>query len=235
MFNEMWELGGFRILSTFNDILLDEECNAHTYDFWKRKVRERIHDPKVAEILAPEVAPHPFGAKRPSLEQDYYDMFNRPNIHAIYVPDETNPIIDIEATGIRTKDGKLHRADIIALATGFDSVNGGMKDIAITGLDGYTLQKHWSEGTYTYLGMSCAGIPNFFFTYGAQAPTAFSNGPSCLEPQCEWIERVIEDSREKGWTRIDATREKEVEWKALCEDFSAMTLRHNVKSWYMVS
>ena len=43
----------------------------------------------------------------------------------------------------------------------------------------------------------------------------------------------MEDSRAKGWTRINARREKEVEWKQQCEDFSAMTLRHNVKSWYM--
>jgi cation diffusion facilitator CzcD-associated flavoprotein CzcO len=53
MFEEMWRLGGFRILTTFNDILLDEECNRHTYDFWARKVRARLHDEKVKDILAP--------------------------------------------------------------------------------------------------------------------------------------------------------------------------------------
>jgi hypothetical protein len=127
----------------------------------------------------------------------------------------------------------VHEADIIALATGFDAVNGGMKDIKITGLYGHTLDDHWRDGTYTYLGMSIHDLPNFFFTYGAQAPTAFSNGPSCVEPQCEFVERVLESSRKDGWTRINPTREKEVEWKALCEEFSALTLRHNVKSWYM--
>ena len=54
LFEEMWQLGGFRLLTTFNDILLDEDCNKQTYDFWRRKVRERVHDPKVADILAPE-------------------------------------------------------------------------------------------------------------------------------------------------------------------------------------
>jgi cation diffusion facilitator CzcD-associated flavoprotein CzcO len=53
LFEEMWQLGGFRILTTFNDILLDEECNRHTYDFWARKVRARIDDPQVKDILAP--------------------------------------------------------------------------------------------------------------------------------------------------------------------------------------
>ena len=150
------------------------------------------------------------------------------------MPDETNPIVAIEPKGIRTKDGQLHECNIIALATGFDSVNGGMKDIAITGLDGHTLQQHWEDGTYTYLGMAMHDIPNFFFTYGAQAPTAFSNGPSCVEPQCDWIVKVLEDQRKNGWTRMNATRAKEEEWKKMVEEFSAMTLRHNVKSWYMV-
>lgn len=53
MFEEMWQMGGFRILTTFNDILLDEECNRQAYDFWVKKVRERINDPKTADILAP--------------------------------------------------------------------------------------------------------------------------------------------------------------------------------------
>lgn len=53
MFEEMWRLGGFRLLTTFNDVLLNEECNRHTYDFWARKVRERIESERVKDILAP--------------------------------------------------------------------------------------------------------------------------------------------------------------------------------------
>lgn len=176
-------------------------------------------------------APHPFGAKRPSLEQDYYEQFNKPNVHCVSL--ENNPIVDVAPNGVVTADGTVHEAEIIALATGFDAVNGGLKDILITGLEGETLQNHWSDGTYTYLGMSVHNLPNFMFTYGAQAPTAFSNGPSCVEPQCEWIERVLESSRSEGWTRINATREAELAWKNTVETFSAATLRHNLKSsWY---
>jgi hypothetical protein len=165
------------------------------------------------------------------LEQDYYDQFNKPNVHCVSIKD--NPIVDVTSEGVVLEDGTTCEADIIALATGFDAVNGGLKDIQITGLQGETLDHHWSDGTYTYLGMSIHNIPNFLFTYGAQAPTAFSNGPSCVEPQCEWIERVLEASRKDGWTRINPTRAAELEWKEQVETFSAMTLRHNVKSWYM--
>ena len=47
----------------------DVDPNKHAYRFWRDKVRERINDPETAELLAPMEAPHPFGAKRLSLEQ----------------------------------------------------------------------------------------------------------------------------------------------------------------------
>jgi len=165
------------------------------------------------------------------LEQDYYDQFNRPNVHCVSI--KNNAIVEIAPKGIITADGKLHECDIIALATGFDAVNGGLKDIQLTGLNGQTLDEKWGDDTLTYLGLSIAGFPNFFFTYGAQAPTAFSNGPSCLEPQCDFIIRAITSMRDQGQTRIDPTEEKEREWYEQVQSFSKRTLRHDVDSWYM--
>jgi hypothetical protein len=46
---------------------------------WRDKVRARIKDPAVAEKLAPTEPLHPFGVKRPSLEQHYYEAYNQPN------------------------------------------------------------------------------------------------------------------------------------------------------------
>jgi cation diffusion facilitator CzcD-associated flavoprotein CzcO len=181
--------------------------------------------------MAPLDPPHPFGAKRPSLEQDYYESFNQPNIHAISV--KKTPIVEVVPEGILTSDGKLHELDIIALATGFDAVTGGMKDIQIEGLGGQLLSQKWKSGTWTYLGMAISGFPNFFFTYGPQAPTAFSNGPACLEPQCDWIVQVLTEMREKGLKRIEAKRQAEEEWRELVNSQSEKTLRHNVESWYV--
>lgn len=96
--------------------MTNTEANAHAYEFWARKQRERIHDKKVADILAPLDAPHCFGGKRPSLEQDYYDLFNRPNVHIIDV--KKNGIKEVQPKGIVTEDGQLHEFDVIALATG---------------------------------------------------------------------------------------------------------------------
>lgn len=144
-------------------MMTDKTANMEAYTFWRKKVIARLNDPEVAEILAPETPPHPFGAKRLSLEQDYYEQFNKSNVHVINI--KKNPVVRVEPNGIVTADGKLHELDIIALATGFDSITGGLKDIAIRGLDGKTtLAEKWKMGTWTYLGMTTSGFPNFFFT-----------------------------------------------------------------------
>ena len=49
--------------------------------------------------------------------------------------------------------------DVIALATGFDSVTGGMKNMGLKDVDGVPLSERWKTGTWSYLGMSCAGFP----------------------------------------------------------------------------
>lgn len=223
--------GGFRFLANaYNDLLTNPESNRHAYDFWAHKTRARIHDKEVADILAPLEPPHPFGAKRPSLEQDYYDAFNKPNVHVVNC--KKTPIKEFVKDGIVTTDDKLREFDIVALATGFDSITGGIRDIELRGVDGQTLSEKWKDGTYTYLGMTTPGFPNFFFTYGPQAPTAFSNGPSCVEPQCEWILELLTRMKVMGIKNIDCRKEKAEEWRNLVQMQSAATLRHNTESWY---
>lgn len=165
-----------------------------------------------------------------SLEQDFYDHFNKPNVDVIDV--KINPIVAFEPHGIRQQDGTVHHLDIIALATGFDSITGGMKDIKIRGLGGELLTDKWKDGTWTYLGMATNGFPNFFFTYGPQGPTAFSNGPSCNELQGDWIVKLCEYMRENGRTRVDPKLEQEKEWKESVNDFASRGVRGHTNSWY---
>jgi cation diffusion facilitator CzcD-associated flavoprotein CzcO len=208
-------------------------ANRLAYDFWAKKTRARITDATKADILAPLEPLHPFGAKRPSLEQNYYEELNRPNVHVVSV--KQTPITRFCPEGVVTSDGKVHEADLIVLGTGFDAVTGGLKNITITGLDGQLLSDKWKSGTYTNLGLATAGFPNFFFTYGPQSPTAFSNGPTCVETQGDWIAEVLVKMRESGLTRINATKEAENEWKAKVNLFSERTLLHDTDSWSVYS
>src|SRR6202166_2165219 len=73
-FERVWEIGGLAPwVGSFNDILTNERSNRAAYDFWRDKTRARINDPAVAEILAPAEPVHPFGSKRPALEQNFFE------------------------------------------------------------------------------------------------------------------------------------------------------------------
>lgn len=67
---------------------------------------------------------------------------------------------------------------------------------------------------------------------GPQAPTAFSNGPSCVEPQADWIVDMLVSLRHCKAKRIEATREAEKKWKEDVINFSKLSLRHDVPGWY---
>lgn len=113
-------------------MLRDEAANRTAYDFWRDKVRARIKDPVIAEKLAPTDSPHPFGVKRPSLEQDYFDIFNEAHVELVDIKEA--PIVRITPRGVKTRDGE-YELDILVMATGFDAVTGGLTNINIRGTD----------------------------------------------------------------------------------------------------
>ncbi|OAX81965.1 hypothetical protein ACJ72_03694 [Emergomyces africanus] len=230
-YEELWERGDFSFwLATYQDMLFVKESNEEAYSFWREKTRQRIKDPRKRDILAPMVQPHAFGCKRVSLEQDYYDVFNQDNVDVLDI--KTHPIVEITTKGIKTTEKEIE-ADLLILATGFDSYTGGMKQIDIRGPSGISLTDKWVSGSLTYLGMSVSGFPNMFFTYGPQAPTALCNGPTCAELQGNWIADCLNYMREKNLSTIDATLEAEATWKKDVHNFAHASLLPTAKSWYM--
>ena len=231
VYEKLWRLGGFHYwIGTFEDVLTDLEANRTAYDFWRDKTRARIKDPAIADKLAPMDPPHPFGVKRPSLEQWYYEIFNQDNVDLVDVHEA--PIEEIVPTGIRTSQG-MHEFDILVLATGFDAFTGGLTQIDLRGVGGVTLKEKWAEGAQTHLGFSTSGFPNMFMLYGPQSPAGFCNGPSCAELQGEWLITYLEYLRDNHFNRVEATRDAEKTWTKHVADIAAMTLFASTDSWYM--
>jgi cyclohexanone monooxygenase len=217
-------------VGTFNDTLLDEKANRTAYDFWRDKTRERIRDPLLAEKLAPTEPPHPFGTKRPSLEQWYFEVFNQDNVALVDVRED--PIKEITASGVMTS-GREHEFDMLVLATGFDAVTGGITQIDIRGTNGVSIEEKWSDGVKNNLGMAVSGFPNMFMMYGPLSPAGLCNGPTCAELQGEWIVSCLQYLHEHNLTRIEASVEAEEAWVQHVEEVAAMTLFPQADSWYM--
>lgn len=227
---ETWKMGGFSFfLSTFREFLLDKEVNAEFYNFWRDRVHARINDAEKREIVAPSKQTHYFGTKRPSLEQDYYEVLDRPNVKLINL--KTHPIEKFTEKGIEA-DG-LHEFDIIILCTGYDSMTGSLMDLYIKDKDGELLQKKWEKGVETYLGLMIHKMPNMFMVYSPQAPTALSNGPPIIESQIEWIVKTMNRMKKEGIKELDAEDAPAKEWRQSIQDDNEKTLYPLENSWYM--
>ncbi|THU97602.1 FAD dependent oxidoreductase family protein [Dendrothele bispora CBS 962.96] len=227
---EAWAQGGVAFLITnYLDAGTKDEAIAEVYDFWRQKVHARVTDPVKAELLAPKIAPHPLAAKRASLEQTYYEVFNQPNVTLTDV--SKYPIEEINPKGVRTADGVFHELDILVLATGFD-ITAGVTQMDIRGVDGTSVKEKWAEGVYSNLGMTIANFPNLFYAYGPQAPTAFSNGPTCIEIQCDWITKCIKYMMDNNLARIEPEIEAEKYWHQQIWETSKYGPWMKARGWY---
>jgi len=230
-FERVWEIGGLAPwVGSFNDLLANEQSNRAAYDFWRDKTRARIKDPVLAEILAPAEPIHPYGTKRPSLEQNFFDIFNQSNVSLVDL--RKTPIERIARNRIKTATGE-HDLDILVLATGFDAVTGGLTSIDIQGMGGQTLKEKWAKGVRAHLGMATADFPNLLFVYGPHSPNAFANGPTCAELQGDWIVQLLDHVRQRDWTRFEATAAAEEEWRAQVHALADATLFPQADSWYL--
>jgi cation diffusion facilitator CzcD-associated flavoprotein CzcO len=122
IFEDLWVKGGFAyVISTFNNFAVDKEANKTLYDFWARKTRPRITNPKKRDIMVPAEAPYWFGTKRCPLEHDYYECIDRENVEVVSLIE--NPLTFVEK-GVLLADGEEREFDVVILATGFDAFSG---------------------------------------------------------------------------------------------------------------
>ncbi|MGQ0481714.1 MAG: flavin-containing monooxygenase [Pseudonocardia sp.] len=225
-----WREGGHRMLFTgFRDLLLDKRANDTAADFVRAKIRQTVRDPETAEALLPW--DHPIGAKRPVIDTDYYETYNRDNVSLVDL--RRAPIEEITERGVRTADGE-HELDVIVFATGYDAMTGALDRIDIRGRAGLPLREKWAAGPSTYLGLCTAGFPNMFLITGPGSPSVLSNMPVSIEQHVEWITDCIRHLREHGLRAIEATAEAEADWGAHVAEVASYTLFPLAKhSWYL--
>jgi cation diffusion facilitator CzcD-associated flavoprotein CzcO len=225
LYEELWALPGFKKwLGNFRDIMTDPVANEDFAEFVRNKIRARVKDPKVAEMLVPK--DHPFGSKRIPLETNYYEAYNRDNVKLVSVRE--TPIERITPKGIKTSD-KEYEFDVIIYATGFDAITGPLTRIDIRGEGGKTIKDHWAKGPRTLLGMQTAGFPNLFIATN----TAFCNYTICAEAVVEWISDAIQYIREKGYSRIAPIPQSEQTWVDHVNEVGSQTLLSGAKSWFV--
>jgi cation diffusion facilitator CzcD-associated flavoprotein CzcO len=64
-FESLWKRQGFALwLGGYKDYLFDMKANREAYNFWAKKQRQRIKNPKKRDLLCPLEPPHAFGISK---------------------------------------------------------------------------------------------------------------------------------------------------------------------------
>jgi cation diffusion facilitator CzcD-associated flavoprotein CzcO/acetyl esterase/lipase len=226
---DRWQKGGgMPFLGAYIDVLVDRAANDTVAEFIRERIRETVHDQKVAELLCP--ATYPVGAKRLCQSDDYFAMFNRPNVTLVDV--RSDPIQEVTPEGLRTGDG-FYALDAIVFATGFDAMTGALARIDIRGTDGLPLTEKWAGGPRAYLGVATAGFPNMFMVTGPGSPSVLSNMVVSIEQHVEWIRDCIGHAVSHGYAQVEATSEAEKAWGEHVIEVAYSTLFPMADSWYV--
>ena len=229
IYEAAWERGGLQFRASFQDMLMDKAANDTAADFIKRKIRGIVKDPRTAALLSD--IDHPYAAKRPPIDTDYFETYNRSNVTLVDV--KAAPIQAITAAGVRTAEAE-YSLDIIVFATGFDAMTGPMLRMDIRGRDGLALTKAWEAGPRNYLGLQIAGFPNLFTITGPGSPSVLCNMPVAIEQHVDWITNCIDYMRTKGMERIEAKPGSMDKWVAEVNEVANRTLLPQAKhSWYL--
>ncbi|MEM7218725.1 MAG: NAD(P)/FAD-dependent oxidoreductase [Pseudomonadota bacterium] len=224
---QRWRRGGLPFLGAFADLLFVKEANDLAASFIRRKIRERVNNPEVAELLCPESI---VGCKRLCVDTEYFETYNRANVRLVDI--SNRGVERIEARGVRVAD-ELIEVDAIVYATGFDAMTGSLLNINFTGRGGRTLSEKWAAGPRTYLGLGIEGFPNLFTVSGPGSPSVLTNMLPSIEQHVNWIADCIAYLEARGLRGIEATGAAEDDWVAHVNEVADTSLYPGCSSWYL--
>lgn len=226
----MLEERGFDASRVWTDTAINAEANELACEMYREMVRRTVKDPDLAEALSPRG--FPIGCKRPVVDTNYFETFNRDNVTLVDL--RKGGIERITETGIQTEQGHFD-LDVIVLATGFDAMTGAVTRIDVRGRDGVRLTDEWAAGPRTYLGIQTTGFPNLFLVSGPGSPSVLVNMVVSSEMHIEWIGQCMAWLRDHGHTTIEATREAQDEWVEHVNETAAPTMwtAPSCNSWYL--
>jgi len=227
LWDDLYDRRGFALLlANFPETFLEDGPNTALSNYVADRIRQRVKDPAVAEKLIP--TDHGFGMKRLPLETNYFEAYNRDNVHLIDITE--TPIKTVTPQGIQTAD-QHHDLDVIIYATGFDAITGGLNKIDIQGTSG-TLKDKWQSQTTTYLGLLNRGFPNMLMVAGPQSVSGSTNYPRSIETGVEWVTDLLLHARESDFTRLEVKEDAENWWCDIVTTAQERMPFSKIRSWF---
>ncbi len=226
--DKAWLNGGLSFRACFSDITKKLSANKIVSNYIRDKIINVVKDKEVAKKLTD--FGHPFTSKRPTLNTNYFEIFNRKNVRLIDL--KTNPIIKITKNGIRTRKQEF-KFDKIIFATGYDALSGPILSLNLIGRKKIKLKKYWKNGPKTFLGLMIPNFPNFFIISGPGSPSVLTNVPVQIQQHVEWISNFIKYLEKVKSKSVEPSFKETENWVKKINKLAKQSLFMKAKnSWY---
>ena len=181
----------------------------------------QVPDAALRGRLRPDYA---FGCKRVLLSDEFY-----PALSSGAVRLEASALAAVEGRTLVAASGARHDADVLVLATGFQSTRQPYAEI-VHGEAG-TLAAHWSQGMTSYASTVVAGFPNLFVLDGPNASLGHNSSVLMVEAQAAYAARAL--ARRRGVLRVDPAAERA--YTAAIDEAAASTpwITGGCRNWYV--
>lgn len=169
----------------------------------RRRVDAIVHDKDTAEKLKPY---YRYQCKRPTSNDNYYETFNRPNVHLIDVS-ESQGVEQLTENGF-IANGIEYEVDCIIFASGYEVTSDlerrwGFEEFR--GRDGLSMYDNWRGGYRTFHGVMTHGFPNLYLmglNQGGLNSTLTYN----FEEQARHISHIVRAAQARGIKTVEPTR-----------------------------
>ena len=222
---------GWDASRAWSDVATDPEANEMGCELFREMVRRTVHDPEVADALSPKG--YPIGCKRPVIDSNYFETFNRDNVTLVDLrrggieadhrdgdPDRAGPLrarCHRVRDRIRCDDGRAARVSTSAAGT-----------VPCSATSGPTVRARTS-------GIQMAGFPNLFMISGPGSPSVLANMVVCSEQHVEWIGACLAFVRDHGFTTVEPTTDAQDAWVEHVNQVAQGTMftATTCNSWYL--
>ncbi len=163
------------------------------------------------------------------ISNDYLPMLARPNVDLV-----TEPIAEVRADRVVTRDGREQEVGTIILGTGF-TANDFLAPMTIRGFGGRELDDVWRErgGAEAYLGLVVNGFPNMLMLYGPNTNLGAGSIIFMLESQIEFVVAAVQTLIETGARWMDVREEVQDAFnREVQERLKGTVWTAGCQSWY---
>lgn len=206
---------------------VNEINDAHRRVF-TRYVEEQLHDrPELIERVLPEYPPF---AKRMLLDNGWFRTIKKS--HVDLIPEH---LAKVEGNTLFTSSGETVEADVIILATGFQTTN-VLGSYDIVGREGQLLRDHWGEDNASaYLGTLVPGFPNFFILLGPNVGSG--HGGSMIrniENQMHFAGQVVQSAEAQEASTVEVKETAYMDYSRRIDDaHDRLVWTHpGTENWY---